>query len=191
MASPVGAIRRSLAYLGATGTVLTGPIVTRKDSRGKYWIPLHDNHALPDRRSKPIGLSLQSSQNVLSKFISVGNANMNLPNRGDESRAVRKGIVERLRILAREKYGEANSWWFAPALGLPPKTLVNYEAGCTIPAEVMLAIIDITGAHPHWLLTGCGPRYLRANNSDGAGGDVRARIHRLTDGHAPPPPRAF
>ena len=42
---------------------------------------------------------------------------------------------------------------------------MNYEAGCTIPAPVILQFIELTGAHPHWLLTGEGPRFL---DRDGA-----------------------
>jgi hypothetical protein len=120
---------------------------------------------------------------------------MDVPSRGDDYRAIRNGIAERLRILAHEKYGEANSWWFAPALGLPPQTLLNYDAGCTIPAEVILAIIEITGVHPHWLLTGSGPRYLPVNDGDLKARDVRSQSPGLpdglaSDGRAPSSPRA-
>ena len=48
----------------------------------------------------------------------------------------------------------------AEELGLPDDTWRNYEAGVVIPAPVLLMFIEATGAHPHWLLTGQGDRYL-------------------------------
>jgi hypothetical protein len=48
----------------------------------------------------------------------------------------------------------------APArkLELPPQTWRNYEQGVDMPANVMLEFLEITGAYPHWLLTGEGER---------------------------------
>jgi hypothetical protein len=43
---------------------------------------------------------------------------------------------------------------------LPVRTWENYETGVTIPATVILGFIEVTGAHPKWLLTGEGERYL-------------------------------
>ena len=42
----------------------------------------------------------------------------------------------------------------ARRLGIPFRTLHNYEAGCTIPAHAILRFIKLTGVDPHWLLTG-------------------------------------
>ena len=40
----------------------------------------------------------------------------------------------------------------------------NYEAGVTIPAEVILQVIDLTAVEVHWLLTGDGPMYRRPSS---------------------------
>jgi hypothetical protein len=42
------------------------------------------------------------------------------------------------------------------------RTWTNYERGVTIPAEVILKLIDATGVSPGWLLTGRGDRYLES-----------------------------
>jgi hypothetical protein len=48
-------------------------------------------------------------------------------------------------------------------LGLPVRTWLNYEAGVTIPGEVLLRFIDAAGVDAHWLLTGEGSRYRSAD----------------------------
>ena len=78
----------------------------------------------------------------------------------NNKRSVREDLAVRMRSLVREAYGQEGTCELAGMLGIPPQTLRNYEAGCTIPAEVILGVIEITGAHPHWLLTGAGPKYL-------------------------------
>jgi hypothetical protein len=60
----------------------------------------------------------------------------------------------------REAHGETGGEHLAAMLGLPPRTLRNYENGCTMPAEILLAVIAISNVHPHWLATGLGPKYL-------------------------------
>ena len=62
--------------------------------------------------------------------------------------------------LAEELYGEHGGPLLAEALGLPFRTWHNYEGGCTIPAHAILQFIEVTDAHPHWLLTGEGDKYL-------------------------------
>jgi hypothetical protein len=47
----------------------------------------------------------------------------------------------------------------AGALGVPLADWLGYEAGRAMPGEVLLALIDLTGVEPHWLLTGLGPKY--------------------------------
>ena len=49
---------------------------------------------------------------------------------------------------------------YSLALGIPFRTLHNYESGCTIPAHSILRFIKLTGVDPHWLLTGNGARFL-------------------------------
>jgi len=80
----------------------------------------------------------------------------------------RIGLAGRVRQLRRELYGESGAVLLAEALGLPVRTWLNYEAGVTIPAEVILRFIALTGADPAWLLTGHGDR-------SAAGRSVRAR----------------
>lgn len=58
-----------------------------------------------------------------------------------------------------ELYGEDGGPMLAEALDLPPRTWANYEMGVTVPAPVVLRLIELTGACPHWLLTGEPPRY--------------------------------
>jgi hypothetical protein len=67
-------------------------------------------------------------------------------------------LAGRVREVRRELYGESGAPMLAEALGLPTRTWLNYEVGVTIPAEVILRFIEVTGADPHWLLTGLGQR---------------------------------
>ena len=101
---------------------------------------------------------------------------MKMPDRAQRARLTRKGLAERMQALVRETYGEQGVWYLASMLGLPPQTIRNYEAGCTIPAEVILEIIYITGVHPNWLLTGAGPKYLPVVRS----ASTASRVQGLT-----------
>jgi hypothetical protein len=47
----------------------------------------------------------------------------------------------------------------ARRLGIPVRTWYNYEAGVTVPAEVILKIIELTAIEPSWLLHGQGPKF--------------------------------
>jgi transcriptional regulator with XRE-family HTH domain len=60
----------------------------------------------------------------------------------------------RLRQVRTELYGEDGGPELARLLGLPARTWANYEAGVTIPGEVLLALLDLTGVEPRWLLRG-------------------------------------
>jgi hypothetical protein len=71
-------------------------------------------------------------------------------------------LALRVRQIRRELFGEYGAHLLAEALQLPTQTWLNYEAGVTIPAIVLLAFIDTTGADPHWLLTGVGDKYRLA-----------------------------
>lgn len=73
--------------------------------------------------------------------------------------AIKNGLAERIRQVRVELYGEHGGPMVAEALGIPFRTWLNYEQGCTIPAPSMLRFIELTRANPHWLLTGCGVRY--------------------------------
>lgn len=71
----------------------------------------------------------------------------------------RDGLCRRVRQIRVELYGENGGPMLAEALHVPFRTWANYEAGITMPAMVMLRFIVLTGACPHWLLTGESPRY--------------------------------
>jgi hypothetical protein len=68
-------------------------------------------------------------------------------------------LADRLRQLRAELYGERGGPELARRLALPIRTWYNYESGVTIPAEVMLRIIELTSVEPMWLLHGKGPRF--------------------------------
>ncbi len=68
-------------------------------------------------------------------------------------------LSSRVREIHQEVFGEDDDCHVADELGLPRQTWRNYEAGCTIPAQVILEFILQTGANPRWLLTGEGEKY--------------------------------
>jgi hypothetical protein len=76
-------------------------------------------------------------------------------------------ISQRLREIRQELHGEHGGPEMARQLGLPARTWYNYESGVTVPAEILLSFIDLTGANPSWLFSGRGPRYLRGPLSTG------------------------
>ena len=49
----------------------------------------------------------------------------------------------------------------ARRLGLPARTWYNYENGVTVPAEILLAFLELTQVGPSWLFRGEGSKYLR------------------------------
>lgn len=73
---------------------------------------------------------------------------------------VKHDLAYRVREVREELYGVNGGPLLAEALRLPYRTWFNYEAGCTIPAQVILRFIEVTRADPHWLLTGEGEKYL-------------------------------
>lgn len=74
---------------------------------------------------------------------------------------VKASLSRRLRDVRQELFGEHGGPELARRLGLPARTWYNYETGVTVPAEVLLAFIDQTGANPAWLLSGDGAKYHR------------------------------
>jgi hypothetical protein len=67
-------------------------------------------------------------------------------------------LARRLREVRLAMFGEHGGPLLAEALDLPARTWFHYEAGLTIPGLVLLRFIELTGAEPHWLLTGEGQR---------------------------------
>jgi hypothetical protein len=76
-----------------------------------------------------------------------------------DSVRTKHSLSERLRELRSEQFGERGGPELARRLGLPVRTWYNYEAGVTIPAEVVLRIIEMTAVEPMWLLHGRGPKF--------------------------------
>jgi hypothetical protein len=77
----------------------------------------------------------------------------------DMNLQLRSGLARRVREVREDLDGPHGAQFLADALGLPLETWTNYERGVTIPAEVILRLIDDTGAAPRWLLTGEGSKY--------------------------------
>ena len=72
---------------------------------------------------------------------------------------IKSDLAVRFREIRVALYGENGGPLLAEALGIPFRTLHNYESGCTIPAHSILRFIELTRVHPHWLLTGTGSRF--------------------------------
>jgi Peptidase S24-like len=76
-----------------------------------------------------------------------------------ESIRVKHGLSERLRLLRTEFYGERGGPDLARTLGIPVRTWYNYENGVTVPAEIILRIVELTSVEPVWLLRGEGSKF--------------------------------
>jgi predicted ester cyclase len=72
---------------------------------------------------------------------------------------VARSLSARLREIREELFGAQGGPELARRLNLPARVWYNYETGVTVPAEVLLNFIEQTGAEPHWLLAGEGPKY--------------------------------
>src|SRR3954454_10896470 len=79
-----------------------------------------------------------------------------------ESLRAKLALAERLSTLRLELYGERGGPEMARRLGIPVRTWYNYEGGVTVPAEVVLKIIELTSVEPAWLLHGRGPKYRQS-----------------------------
>lgn len=120
-----------------------------------------------------------------------------------ESLRAKLDLAERLAILRLELFGERGGPEMARRLGIPVRTWYNYEGGVTVPAEVVLKIIELTAVEPGWLLNGKGPKFRSASRADRSdsgsqptmmvGALLRTAL-QLLEGEAPPehgggPPR--
>src|SRR5271169_5451341 len=85
-----------------------------------------------------------------------------------ESVRAKLALAERLAALRSELFGDRGGPEMARRLGIPVRTWYNYEGGVTVPAEVILKIIELTSVEPMWLLHGKGPKYrnLRSDRPD-------------------------
>lgn len=74
-------------------------------------------------------------------------------------------LGSRLRAIRLEIYGQHGAPMLALALGFSSRAWLEAESQGAISAESMLQFLVLTGAHPHWLLTGEGPTYQRRGES--------------------------
>jgi hypothetical protein len=85
---------------------------------------------------------------------------MNEPSQRSDWLAIKSDLARRVREVRVDLYGVHGGPMLASALDIPFRTWHNYESGCTIPAPTILRFIEVTDAHPHWLLTGEGEKFL-------------------------------
>ncbi|MGE3821115.1 MAG: S24 family peptidase [Isosphaeraceae bacterium] len=113
-----------------------------------------------------------------------------------ESVRAKYALAERLSQLRGELFGDRGGPELARQLGLPVRTWYNYESGVTVPAEVILKIIELTSAEPMWLLHGRGPKFrpeARLPGEPGTGGSIsvptllRTALQLLEQGEGSPP----
>lgn len=76
-----------------------------------------------------------------------------------EAVRVKCRLSERLHEIRVELFGERGGSEMARRLNLPVRTWYNYEAGVTVPAEVLLRFMELTSVEPMWLLHGRGAKY--------------------------------
>ena len=76
-----------------------------------------------------------------------------------ESVRAKLALAERLGALRLELFGDRGGPEMARRLAIPVRTWYNYEGGVTVPAEVVLKIIELTSVEPAWLLHGKGPKF--------------------------------
>ena len=73
--------------------------------------------------------------------------------------AIKLDLAYRVRVIREELFGEHGGPLLAEEVGVPFRAWVNYEEGCTIPAQAILRFIEVTNADPHWRLRGEGEPY--------------------------------
>ncbi len=112
-----------------------------------------------------------------------------------ESVRAKLALAERLASLRQEMFGERGGPEMARRLGIPVRTWYNYEAGVTVPAEVILKIIELTSIEPSWLLHGQGAKFRQGKPerretgttpAATVGALLREALHLLEGQNAPP-----
>ena len=83
-----------------------------------------------------------------------------------ESLRAKLALAERLSSLRLELFGDRGGPEMARRLKIPVRTWYNYEGGVTVPAEVVLRIIELTSVEPVWLLHGKGPKFRQQPRMD-------------------------
>jgi hypothetical protein len=78
-----------------------------------------------------------------------------------------------MREIRQCLYGENGVDSLANALGIPAETWLNYERGITIPAQVLLDFLAVTGVDLNWLRTGDSQRWFD-DDTNGRSDFIRA-----------------
>lgn len=68
-------------------------------------------------------------------------------------------LSTRIREVRLDQFGVDGIAALALELRIPGRTWENFERGVTIPAPIILRLIELTNIGPQWLLTGVGERY--------------------------------
>jgi hypothetical protein len=100
-----------------------------------------------------------------------------------ESVRIKHGLSDRLRSLRTEFYGDRGGPDLARTLGIPVRTWYNYENGVTVPAEIILRVVELTSVEPVWLLRGDGPKLRNPSGPNSS----EANQPRTTEGLANSP----
>jgi hypothetical protein len=99
------------------------------------------------------------------------------------SSSSRKWIAARVREIRIERYGKHGVPLLAKEMGIPSHAWASYEAGVTMPSEVLLRFIQVTNSNPNWFLTNLADRYVFSDRDS-----VRIRYEqRPTKGSGRPP----
>jgi cellulose biosynthesis protein BcsQ len=64
-----------------------------------------------------------------------------------------------------EAFGNILKSEIAAKLGVSKATVTLYTSGHLPPSEMLLKIAELTGCNLHWLMTGCGPKWARAEET--------------------------
>jgi hypothetical protein len=68
-------------------------------------------------------------------------------------------IAARLRLIRLEFFADEGPAGIASMLKLSCSSWSNYESGVTIPEEILLQFLELTGVNPLWLLHGFGEKF--------------------------------
>ena len=90
-----------------------------------------------------------------------------------ESVRLKQSLSERLRELRTEFFGERGGPDMARTLGILVRTWYNYESGVTVPAEIILQVVELTSVEPVWLLRGEGPKFRPNHSQPGPGAGLQ------------------
>ena len=97
-----------------------------------------------------------------------------------ESVRAKLALAERLAALRSELYGDRGGPEMARRLGIPVRTWYNYEGGVTVPAEVILKIIELTAVEAGVALARRGTEVPPSSRSGARSAVVRPRDGRRT-----------